>query len=380
MADKKYILDMFPYPSGEGLHVGHVESYTATDIYSRYMKMRGFEVLHPQGWDAFGLPAENFAIKTGVHPKETTKKAIKKFKEQMEMLGFDYDWEREINSSDPEYYKWTQWMFLQFYKNGLAYKKKARVNWCPKCKTVLANEQAEGGKCERCESEVIQKELEQWFLKITDFAEDLLNDLDNVDWPESTKLTQKNWIGKSEGAEVDFEIDGERVTVFTTRPDTLFGATYFVLSPEHPILQNQKSKIKNQKEVWDYIEKAKKKTTLERTDLEKEKTGVKVEGLDAINPVNPKEKLPVFVADYVMMDYGTGAIMAVPAHDQRDFEFAKKYKLPIKPVVFKECPESRSFVMGLNEEKLKKLGVQILEKTAKGFLKIKIPYSKLEEY
>ena len=373
---KKYILDMFPYPSGKGLHVGHVESYTATDIYSRYMKMQGFEVLHPQGWDAFGLPAENYAIKTGVHPEITTKKAIAKFKEQMKMLGFDYDWNREINSSDPKYYKWTQWMFLQFYKNGLAYKKKARVNWCPNCKTVLANEQAEGGKCERCERKVIQKELEQWFFKITEFAEELIKDLDNLDWPESTKIAQKNWIGKSEGAEINFEICGEKVKIFTTRPDTLFGATYFVLSPEHPIIRHNKAKIKNYAEVKKYIEKAKKKTTLERTDLEKEKTGVKIEGLVAINPVN-KETLPVFIADYVMMEYGTGAIMAVPAHDQRDFEFAKKYKLPIIEVVkggnikkeaYVEDGESvkSKFLNGLKTKKAKEKMIEWLEKNNLG--------------
>jgi len=345
---KLYVLDMFPYPSGDGLHVGHVESYTATDIYSRYFRMKGFNVLHPQGWDAFGLPAENFAIKTGIHPAITTKKAIKRFKSQMKMLGFSYDWEREINSSDPSYYKWTQWFFLLMYKNGLAYKKKAKVNWCPKCKTVLANEQAEGGKCERCETKVIQKELSQWFFKITDFIEDqvyngrkikgLLSGLDDVDWPESTKEAQRNWIGKSEGAIVKFEIVNskskkiETVEVFTTRPDTLFGATYFVLAPEHPILKTQKTNIKNQKEINEYIKKTRKKTELERTDLAKEKTGVKIEGLKAVNPVN-KKTIPIFIADYVLMEYGTGAIMAVPAHDERDYEFAKKYNLPIIEVV-----------------------------------------------
>lgn len=364
-SQKKYILDMFPYPSGDGLHVGHVLSYTATDILSRYYKMRGYEVLHPQGWDAFGLPAENFAIKTGVHPSQTTKKAIAKFKEQMKMLDFDYDWDREINSSDPKYYKWTQWMFLQLYKNGLAYKKKARVNWCTKCKTVLANEQAEGGKCERCESEVIQKELEQWFFKITDFADDLIKDLYNVDWPESTKLAQKNWIGKSEGAIVKFQIISNKkqinfktqalkqeVEIFTTRPDTLFGATYFVLSPEHPLVQKITT-TEQKKEIENYIKEASKKTTLERTEIEKEKTGV-FTGAFAINPVN-KEKIPVWIADYVMMEYGTGAIMAVPAHDERDFEFAKKYKLPIKKVVLPPALSSvprnaNDIAMGLKPE------------------------------
>jgi len=337
-----FILDMFPYPSGAGLHVGHVESYTATDIYSRFLRMSGYNVLHPQGWDSFGLPAENYAIKTNVHPSKTTKDAISTFKRQINSMGFSYDWERELNSSDPDYYKWTQWFFLLLYKKGLAYKKKAKVNWCEDCQTVLANEQAEGGKCERCENEVIQKDLEQWFFRITDFIEDqahrgktikgLISGLDDVDWPESTKLAQKNWIGKSVGAEVDFKVNNEKVTVFTTRPDTLFGATYFVLSPEHPLIENQKSKIKNQKEVFDYIKKAKKKTELERTDLSKEKTGVELKGLRAINPVNNKE-IPAWIADYVMMSYGTGAIMAVPGHDERDFEFAKKYKLPINVVI-----------------------------------------------
>lgn len=345
---KIYILDMFPYPSGDGLHVGHVESYTATDIYARYFRMKGFNVLHPQGWDAFGLPAENYAIKTGIHPAITTKRAIERFKSQMRLMGFSYDWQREINSSSPEYYKWTQWMFLLMYKNNLAYKKKARVNWCPKCKTVLANEQAEGGKCERCESDVIQKELEQWFFKITDFIEDqvykgrkikgLLSGLEDVDWPESTKEAQRNWIGRSEGALVKFEIRNLKIEkkdiieVFTTRPDTLFGCTYLVLAPEHPMLRDQIKEIKNKKEVQAYIQKSKKKTTLQRTDLTKEKTGIKIEGLVAVNPVNEKE-IPIWVADYVIMEYGTGAVMAVPAHDQRDYDFAKKYKLPIIEVV-----------------------------------------------
>ena len=340
--EKRYILDMFPYPSGAGLHVGHVESYTATDIYSRCLRMKGYNVLHPQGWDAFGLPAENYAIKTGVHPSKTTQEAIKTFKRQMNSLGLSYDWSREINSSKLEYYKWTQWFFLMLYKNGLAYKKKAKVNWCNSCQTVLANEQAEGGKCERCEKEVVQKDLEQWFFRITDFIEDqehegkeikgLLSGLDTIDWPESTKIAQRNWIGKSVGAEVDFEINGERITVFTTRPDTLFGATYFVLSPEHSIVEKYKAQITNYKEIEGYVKKAKKKTELERTDLAKEKTGVELKGIRAINPVN-KENIPVFIADYVLSGYGTGAIMAVPAHDERDHEFAVKYSLPIIEVV-----------------------------------------------
>ena len=339
--EKKYILDMFPYPSGAGLHVGHVESYAATDIYSRYLRMRGYNVLHPQGWDAFGLPAENYAIKTNIHPEKTTKEAIKTFKKQIAAMGLSYDWSREVNSSDPDYYKWTQWLFLLFYKNGLAHKKSASVNWCAKCQTVLANEQAEGGKCERCESEVTQKNMEQWFFKITDFIEDqeykgrkvrgLISGLDDVDWPESTRQAQRNWIGKSVGAEVDFFVNGEKITVFTTRPDTLFGATYFVLSPEHPVITKLKSQILNIKEVEKYIADSKKKTELERTDLAKEKTGMILSGVTAVNPVN-KEEIPVFIADYVLINYGTGAIMAVPAHDERDWEFAQKYSLPIKQV------------------------------------------------
>ncbi len=339
---KKFILDMYPYPSGDGLHVGHVESYTATDIYSRYLRMRGYNVLHPQGWDAFGLPAENFAIKTGTPPQETTKKAITTFKRQISSLGFSYDWDREVNSSQPEYYKWTQWFFLLLYKHGLAIKKKAKVNWCESCQTVLANEQAEGGKCERCENLVVQKDLKQWFFKITDFIEDcefagrkikgLLSGLNDLDWPESTKQAQRNWIGRSLGAEVDFKIKEEKVKIFTTRPDTLFGATYFVLSPEHNLLGKLKKEIANWSEVEEYMLATQRKTDLERTDLAKEKTGVELKGIKAVNPVNNKE-IPVFIADYVLLSYGTGAIMAVPAHDERDWEFAHKYDLPIVPVV-----------------------------------------------
>jgi leucyl-tRNA synthetase len=368
--EKKYILDMFPYPSGEGLHVGHVESYTATDIISRYYRMNGKNVLHPQGWDAFGLPAENFAIKTKVHPSETTKKAVETFKKQMNRMGFSYDWSREINSSDPEYYKWTQWFFLLLYKNGLAYKKKAKVNWCDSCQTVLANEQAEGGICERCKNEVVQKDLEQWFFKITDFIEPsfakasdgrrttsgLLSGLEKVDWPESTKALQKNWIGKSKGAQfklrvilngaerneesreniqgsfADAQDDENFIEVYTTRLDTVFGMTYAVVAPEHGIISKLKSQISNLNEVEKYIQEAKSKTELERMELQKEKSGVKLEGIEFINPFT-EEKLPLFVADYVLGGYGTGAVMAVPAHDERDFAFAKKYDLPIKGVV-----------------------------------------------
>jgi leucyl-tRNA synthetase len=349
---KYFVLDMFPYPSGDGLHVGHVENYTATDILSRYKRMQGFDVMHPIGWDAFGLPAENFAIKTGIHPDQKTHENIANFTRQIKSLGMSYDWDREIDTSSPEYYKWTQWMFLFLYKNGLAYKKKAHVNWCPSCQTVLANEQVIDGKCDRCKSEVVQKELEQWFFKITDFVEDtvsasgkkisgLLSGLDTVDWPHSTQAAQRNWIGRSVGATVRFMIDdlgfkneskianADHIEVFTTRVDTIFGCTYVVLSPEHELLKNQKSKIKNLLEVERYQEVTKKKTDLERTELNKDKTGVKLVGVEAINPFTG-ESVPVFVADYVLGNYGTGAVMAVPAHDERDFEFAKKYDLPIK--------------------------------------------------
>ncbi|MBU2264142.1 leucine--tRNA ligase [Patescibacteria group bacterium] len=343
-AKKQYILDMFPYPSGHGLHAGHVESYTATDIISRYSRMKGFNVLHPQGWDAFGLPAENYAIKTKTHPSITTKKAIVAFKKQMRMMGFSYDWSREINSSDPSYYKYTQWFFLLLYKNGLAYKKQGKVNWCDSCQTVLANEQAENGTCERCKNPVTQKDLEQWYFKITDFIEDngqtsgLLSGLDKVDWPESTKTAQKHWIGKSEGSIIKFKIKSLNIDskffleVFTTRVDTIFGCTYVVVAPEHELINNYKLQITNYHEVKKYVEQAKKKTDLQRMAETKEKTGVKLEGVEGINPFN-NETIRIFVADYVLAHYGTGAVMAVPAHDQRDFEFAKKYDLPIRKVI-----------------------------------------------
>jgi leucyl-tRNA synthetase len=337
--EKQYILDMFPYPSGEGLHVGHVESYTATDIISRFLRMNGKNVLHPQGWDAFGLPAENYAIKTKIHPAETTKKSIATFKGQMSKMGFSYDWSREVNSSDPEYYKWTQWFFLQLYENGWAYKKLAKANWCPSCQTVLANEQVVSGKCERCGTEVVQKDLEQWFFKITDFIEDnkkttgLITGLNKIDWPDSTKAAQKNWIGRSEGAQFKMPIAGSDlfIEVYTTRLDTAFGITYAVVAPEHPIVAELKEKISNWKEVEKYLEDAKKKTDLERMEA-KEKTGVELQGVKVINPFN-NEKVPLYVADYVLSHYGTGAVMAVPAHDERDWEFARKYNLPIKEVI-----------------------------------------------
>ena len=343
---KLYVLDMFPYPSGSGLHVGHVEGYTATDIYSRAKRMQGYNVLHPMGWDAFGLPAENYAVKTGVHPKKTTETAIKTFRKQMDRMGFSYDWSREIGTHTPEYYKWTQWFFLLLYNNGLAYKAKASVNWCPSCQTVLANEQVVNGKCERCSTQVIQKELEQWFFKITDFAEDLIADLDKVDWPESTKLNQKNWIGRSQGAELNFPILNSQfsINVFTTRPDTLFGATYMVLAPEYTLVDGLKEQITNWQEVEKYREEAKKKNEAERTELAKEKTGVELQGVKAINP-GTKEEIPVWIADYVLASYGTGAIMAVPAHDERDFEFAQKYNLPIVMVVCPHYPAKTCPVM-----------------------------------
>ncbi|HBB36487.1 MAG: leucyl-tRNA synthetase, leucyl-tRNA synthetase [Candidatus Moranbacteria bacterium GW2011_GWC1_45_18] len=337
---KFYCLDMFPYPSGDGLHVGHVEGYTASDIYSRYQRMNGKNILHPIGWDAFGLPAENFAIKSGVQPAESTQKNIKTFTEQIKSLGLSYDWSREIDTSSPEYYKWTQWFFLFLHENGLAYRKYAKVNWCESCKTVLANEQVEDGVCERCKNEVIQKDMEQWFFKITDFAEDLIKDLDKLDWPESTKTAQKNWIGKSEGAVIKFKVQSEKLKVvgdyfletFTTRLDTIYGCTYCVVAPEHKVLEETRNEIENIEEIDKYINQAKKKTDLQRTDLQKEKTGVEIKGMKAVNPFT-KEEVPIFVADYVLSTYGTGAVMAVPAHDERDFEFAKKYNLPIKNVI-----------------------------------------------
>lgn len=340
---KQYVLDMFPYPSGEGLHVGHPKGYIATDIYSRFKKMNGENILHPMGWDAFGLPAENFAIKNKVHPRKSVEKNIKRYKEQLSIIGFNYDWSREINTTDPEYYKWTQWIFLQLLKKGLAFESFEPINWCPSCQTGLANEDLEDGKCERCGSVVEKKPMRQWVLKITDYADRLLNDLNSLNWPESIKESQRNWIGKSEGAEINFKIEFEggqkpgSIPVFTTRPDTIFGATAFVFSPEHvwvtlALDENHKGVLKNADAVRKYVEKAKAKTEIERTDAKKEKTGIKLEGVWAVNPAN-QEKIPIFVADYVLPTYGTGAVMAVPAHDKRDFEFAKKYNLPIKEVI-----------------------------------------------
>lgn len=332
---KYYCLVEFPYPSGEGLHVGHPRSYTALDIIARKKKMQGFNVLYPMGWDAFGLPAENYAIKTGIHPKKSTSANIKTFKRQLKSLGFAFDWSREINTTDPKYYKWTQWIFLKLFEKGLAYKAKMPINWCPSCKIGLANEEVVNGRCDRCGTAVEKREKEQWMLKITEYAERLLADLDTIDFLERIAKQQTDWIGRSEGAEVIFRLAGEiegEIRVFTTRPDTLFGATYVVVAPEHEIIKNLESRIQNSEEVKKYIKASKKKSDLERSDLAKEKTGVELEGIKAINPVNNKE-IPIWVADYVMPSYGTGAIMAVPAHDQRDWEFAKKYKLPIREVV-----------------------------------------------
>jgi len=328
---KFYCLDMFPYPSGDGLHVGHPEGYTATDIVCRYKRMKGFEVLHPMGWDAFGLPAENYAISTGVHPRITTEKNCSTFKRQIDSLGFSYDWERELNTTDPAYYKWTQWVFLQLFKKGLAYEDTRPINWCPKCKTGLANEEVFQGKCDRCETPIEKKNLKQWMLKITAYGDRLLADLSGTDWPQSTRLMQENWIGRSEGAEVDFALpDGSKLTVFTTRPDTLYGATYMVLAPEHPLTLKLASP-EQKAAVQAYVAAAGNKSDLERTELAKDKTGV-FTGAYAVNPVNG-EKLPIWTADYVLTTYGTGAIMAVPAHDDRDHEFAVKFGLKIIEVL-----------------------------------------------
>ena len=329
-----YILVEFPYPSGAGLHVGHVRSYTAQDVLARVKRMQGYNVLFPMGWDAFGAPAEQYAIKNHIHPKDAVKENIHTFKGQMQSLGFSFDWDREFSTTDPEYYKWTQWQFLQFYKHGMAYKAKKDVNWCPTCKSVLSNEDAAGGVCERCGSKVVQKEKEQWMLRMSDYAEDLLKGLDDTHFADRVKLGQINWIGKSTGAEVDFTVQetGDKLTVYTTRCDTLFGVTFMVLAPEHPILEKLSSLITNMDEVKKYQEFAKSKSAFERTEVNKDKTGVKLEGITVINPITEKA-VEVFISDYVMMGYGTGAIMAVPAHDERDYEFAKKFNIPIVQVI-----------------------------------------------
>lgn len=365
---KFYGLVEFPYPSGQGLHVGHPRSYTAIDIVCRKKRLEGYNVLYPMGWDAFGLPTENFAIKNHVHPAEVTKKNIANFKRQLKSLGFSFDWSREINTTDPAYYKWTQWIFLQLYKKGLAYKKKMSVNWCTSCKCVLANEEVVNGHCERCGSEVIHKEKSQWMLKITDYAEKLLEGLDEVDFIDRVKTQQRNWIGRSYGTQVKFSTNiGDTFEVFTTRADTLFGVTYMVMSPEHPLINKWADKITNMDEVTAYKQEAAKKSDFERTELAKDKTGVKISGITAINPVNGKE-VPIFIADYVLISYGTGAIMAVPAHDTRDWEFAKKFGLPIIEVVaggedvqaapYTECATGKlvnsGFLDGMSVEDAKK--------------------------
>lgn len=330
---KFYCLVEFPYPSGQGLHVGHPRSYTALDIVARKKRLQGFNVLYPMGWDAFGLPTENYAIKNHMHPGQVTVQNVARFKKQLQSLGFSFDWSREINTTDPEYYKWTQWIFLRLYEKGLAYKKEMAVNWCTSCKCVLANEEVVNGVCERCGSDVVRKVKSQWMLKITEYARRLIDDLDDLNYIERVKIQQKNWIGRSEGAEVEFRTtEGDSFTVFTTRPDTLFGATYSVLSPEHPLIDKWEAKIKNIGEVAAYRDECARKSDFERTELNKDKTGVRIDGVEAINPVNG-EKIPIFIADYVLISYGTGAIMAVPGHDTRDWDFARKFSLPIIEVV-----------------------------------------------
>lgn len=330
---KYYTLVEFPYPSGQGLHVGHPRPYTALDIVSRKRRMQGYNVLYPIGWDAFGLPTENYAIKNHVHPAEVTKQNIARFKKQIQSLGISFDWSREINTTDPEYYKWTQWIFLQLLKHGLAYKKEMAVNWCTSCKCVLANEEVVNGVCERCGSEVVRKVKSQWMLKITEYAQRLIDDLEQVDYPERVKAQQINWIGRSTGAEVDFNTTaGDKLTIYTTRPDTLYGATYMVVSPEHPYLEKWADKLNNMDEIRAYQAEAARKSDFERTEVVKEKTGVRLDGVSAINPLTGRE-IPIFISDYVLVSYGTGAIMAVPAHDTRDWEFAKKFNLPIIEVV-----------------------------------------------
>ncbi len=381
---KYYTLIEFPYPSGQGLHVGHPRSYTALDIVARKRRMQGYNVLYPIGWDAFGLPTENFAIKNHVHPKDVTKKNVARFKSQLQALGISFDWSREINTTDPSYYKWTQWIFLQLFKKGLAYKKEMAVNWCTSCKCVLANEEVVNGACERCGSEVVRKVKSQWMLKITAYAERLINDLDLVDYPDRVKAQQKNWIGRSTGAEVDFTTTtGDTLTVYTTRPDTLFGATYMVISPEHPIIEKLSGVIGNMDEVRKYQEAAARKSDFERTEVAKDKTGVRLSGVEAINPVNGRQ-IPIFISDYVLVSYGTGAIMAVPAHDTRDHDFAVKFGLPIIEVVkggedvqkeaFTDCATgimvNSDFLDGLSVDDAKKKIIENLEETGKGKAKV----------
>ncbi|WP_294777299.1 leucine--tRNA ligase [uncultured Eubacterium sp.] len=382
---KYYCLVEFPYPSGQGLHVGHPRSYTALDIVARKKRLEGYNVLYPMGWDAFGLPTENFAIKNHIHPAEVTKNNVAHFKQQLQSLGFSFDWTREINTTDPSYYKWTQWIFLQLFKKGLAYKKEMAVNWCTSCKCVLANEEVVNGVCERCGSEVIRKNQSQWMLKITEYADRLVKDLDDVDFIDRVKTQQRNWIGRSTGAEVDFGTTlGDTLTVYTTRPDTLFGATYMVISPEHPYIEKWADKLNNLDEVRKYQDEAAHKSDFERTELNKDKTGVRLDGVMGINPVNNKE-IPIFISDYVLVSYGTGAIMAVPAHDTRDWEFAKKFDLPIIEVVagskvgveneaFTDCATgvmtNSDFLTGMSVEDAKKSITEWLTKEGKGHQKV----------
>ena len=382
---KYYCLVEFPYPSGQGLHVGHPRSYTALDIVARKKRLEGYNVLYPMGWDAFGLPTENFAIKNHIHPAEVTKNNIAHFKEQLQALGFSFDWTREVNTTDPSYYKWTQWIFLQLFKKGLAYKSEMAVNWCTSCKCVLANEEVVNGVCERCGSEVIRKKQSQWMLKITEYADRLVKDLDDVNFIDRVKTQQRNWIGRSTGAEVDFGTTlGDTLTVYTTRPDTLFGATYMVISPEHPYIEKWADKLTNLDEVRKYQDEAAHKSDFERTELNKEKTGVMLKGVMGINPVNNTE-IPIFISDYVLVSYGTGAIMAVPAHDTRDWEFAKKFDLPIIEVVagskvgveneaFTDCATgvmtNSSFLTGMTVEEAKVAITEWLTKEGKGHQKV----------
>ncbi len=380
---KFYALIEFPYPSGQGLHVGHPRSYTALDIVSRKRRLQGYNVLYPIGWDAFGLPTENYAIKNHVHPEIVTKRNVARFKSQLQSLGISFDWSREINTTDPNYYKWTQWIFLQMFKHGLAYKKEMSVNWCTSCKCVLANEEVVNGVCERCGSEVIHKVKSQWMLKITEYAERLINDLDLVDYPDRVKAQQRNWIGRSTGAEVDFDTStGDKLTVYTTRPDTLFGATYMVISPEHPLIEKWADRLDNMEEVRAYQAAAARKSDFERTEVAKDKTGVRLQGVTAINPVNQSE-IPIFISDYVLVSYGTGAIMAVPAHDTRDWEFAKKFDLPIIEVVkggnvqeeaFTDCATgvmvNSGMLDGLSVEEAKKKITEWLTQQGRGHAKV----------
>ena len=380
---KFYCLVEFPYPSGQGLHVGHPRSYTALDIVARKKRLQGYNVLYPMGWDAFGLPTENYAIKNHIHPEIVTRDNVAHFKQQLQSLGFSFDWSREVNTTDPSYYKWTQWIFLQLFKKGLAYKKEMAVNWCPSCKCVLANEEAAGGVCERCGSEVVRRVKSQWMLKITAYAQRLLDDLDDLDFIDRVKVQQRNWIGRSTGAEVDFTATtGDQMTVYTTRPDTLFGATYMVLSPEHPLIEKWADKIENLVEVRAYQAEAARKSDFERTEVNKDKTGVCIKGVRAVNPVNNTE-IPIFISDYVLISYGTGAIMAVPAHDTRDWEFAKKFDLPIIEVVkggdvekeaFTDCATgvmvNSGFLTGLTVDEAKVKITEWLTENGKGRSKV----------